>query len=143
MAHSRLREFNPAVEDWISYAERLGFYFAANGVKEIDIQRAALFSICGTATYKNLLAPSKPAEVEFKDIVKLLTVHYQPKPSRVVQCYLFNSCVRKLVESVATYIAKLKRLSEHYEFAGTLEDMLCDRLVCGINDNRIHIFSFI
>ena len=30
--HSRLREFNPAVEDWISYAERLEFYFAANEV---------------------------------------------------------------------------------------------------------------
>ena len=29
-----------------------------------------------------------------------------------------------LGESVATYIAELKRLSEHCEFAGTLEDML-------------------
>ena len=75
------------------------------------------------------MAPAKPAEVEHKNIVKLLTEHYQPKPSRVVQHYLFNSCVRKPGESVATYIAELKRLSEHCEFAGTLEDMLCDRLV--------------
>ena len=138
--HSRLREFNPAVEDWISYAERLEFYFAANEVTEADKQRAVLFSVCGAATYKlikNLLAPAKPTEAAFKDIVKLLTEHYQPKPSRVVQRYLFNSRIRKQGESVATYVAELKRLSEHCEFAATLNDMLCDRLVCGINDSRI------
>ena len=138
--HSHLREFNPAVEDWISYAERLEFHFAANEVKEADKQRAILFSVCGAATYKlikNLLAPAKPADASFKDIVKLLNEHYQPKPSRVVQCYLFNSHVRKQGESVATYVAELKRLSEHCEFAANLNDMLCDNVVCGINDSRI------
>ena len=51
-------------------------------MKETDIQRAVLFSVCGAATYKlikNLLAPANPTEVEFKDIVKLLIEHYQPK----------------------------------------------------------------
>ena len=47
-----MREFNPAVEDWTSYAERLEFYFAANEVKEAEEQRAVLFSVCGAATYK-------------------------------------------------------------------------------------------
>ena len=91
--HSRLQEFNPAVEDWISYVERLEFYFTANEVKEGDKQRAILFSVCDAATYKliqNLLAQTKPTDASFKDIVKLLTEHYQPKPSRVVQHYLFN-----------------------------------------------------
>ena len=109
-------------------------------MKEADKQKAVLFSVCGGATYKlikNLLAPVKPADASFKDIVKLLTEHYQPKPSRVVQRYLFNSRVRKQGESVAIYVAELKRLSEHCEFAATLNDMLCDRLVCGINDSRI------
>ena len=43
-----------------------------------------------------------------------------------MQHYLFNSHVCKHGESVATYIAELKRLPEHCEFAGTLENMLCD-----------------
>ena len=92
------------------------FYFAVIEVKEADQQRAVLFSVCGAATYKlikNLLAPAKPTEAAFKDIVKLLTEHYQPKPSRVVQHYLFNSRVCKQGELVATYVAELKRLSEH------------------------------
>ena len=138
--HSRLQEFNPAVEDWTLYAERLEFYFAANDVEDAGKQRAVLFSVVGAATYKlikNLLAPTKPTEASFKDIVKLLMEHYQPKLSQVVQCYLFNSCIRKQGESVATYMAELKCLSEHCEFAGTLNDMLCDRILYGINDSRI------
>ena len=109
-------------------------------MKEAEKQRAVLFSVCGAATYKlikNLLAPTKPVDTTFKDIVKLLTEHYQLTPSRVVQRYLFNSCVHKQGESVATYIAEFKRLSEHCKFAGILEDMLCDSLVCGINDSHI------
>ena len=138
--HSRLQEFNPAVEDWTLYAERLEFYFAANDVEDAGKQRAVPFSMVGAATYKlikNLLAPTKPTEASFKDIVKLLMEHYQPKLSRVVQRYLFNSRIRKQGESVATYVAELKCLSEHCEFAGTLNDMLCDCILCGVNDSRI------
>ena len=58
-------------------------------------------------------------------------------PSRVVQRYLFNSHICKQGESVATYVAELKHLSEHCEFAGTLNDMLCDCIVCGIIDSRM------
>jgi len=79
---------------------------------------------------------TKLADATFKDIVKLLTEHYQPKPSRVVQCYLFNSRGHK-GESTAIYIAELKHLSEHCEFGDTLEDILCDCLVRGINDSCI------
>ena len=74
MAQSCLPEFNPVVEDWNSYAQSQGFCFAANGEKAADIQRAVLFSVCGAALYKltqNLLAPAKPTEATFKDILKL------------------------------------------------------------------------
>ena len=47
---------------------------------------------------------------------------------------MFASRVSQLL---LAYVAELKRLSEHCEFAATLNDMLCDRLVCGINDSRI------
>jgi len=86
-------------------------------VKEATKQRAVLFSVCGAATYqliKNLLAPTKPTDATFKDIVKLLTEHYQPKPFRVVQHYISHG--RKQGESVATYTAELKHLSGNFEF---------------------------
>ena len=35
------------------------------------------------------------------------------------------------------FLAKLRRLSEHCEFGITLDEMLRDRLVCGVRDIRI------
>ena len=105
MAHSHLREFNPEVKDLTSFAERSGLYFAANEVKEADIQRAVLFS--ADATYKlikKFLTPAKPAEVELKDIVKPWTEHYQPKPqvqwcSITYSILMFTSRVGQLLHT--------------------------------------------
>lgn len=38
---------------------------------------------------------------------------------------------------MAAFVAELRQLSEHCEFGAVLEDMLRDRLVCGINDDGI------
>ena len=35
-------------------------------------------------------------------------------------------------------MAKLRCLSEHCDFRDHLEDMIRDRLICGVNDERIH-----
>ena len=96
--------------------------------------------MCGPRTYKlirSLLSPQEPKDVSFADIVKQMTDHYQPKPSIIVQRFKFHSRSRKQGESVATYIAELKRLAEDCEFGEFLEQMLRDRIVCGINDPRI------
>ena len=80
---------------------------------------------------------SKPGEKSFNDIFELVTNHYNPKPSSIVQRYKFNTRVRTKDESIATYMAILRQLSEFCEFGDTLEVMLRDRLVCGVNNDRI------
>ena len=50
-----------------------------------------------------------------------------------------NSRVRQSGESGATYVAELKRLGEHCGFAYRLNEMVGDRLVCGINDPHIQL----
>ncbi len=40
-------------------------------------------------------------------------------------------------ETVSEFVAGLRRLSEYCQFAATLDDMLKDRLVCGIRDRRL------
>ena len=68
----------------------------------------------------------------------VLKEHWQPKPSEIVQRYNFHSRVQKEGESIADYVAELRRLSEHCGFKeSTLDDMLRDRLVCGVKDTRI------
>ena len=63
--------------------------------------------------------------------------HFSPKPSVIVERFKFHSRSRLEGENVAEFVAGLRRLSEHCKFGTTLEDMLRDRLVCGISDDSI------
>ena len=138
--HGSIGEFKNAQEDWRSYVERLQQYFVANDVESAEKQRAILLSAVGGATYqliRNLLAPAKPTDKSFAEIVEAVLRHHQPKPSVIVQRFNFHSRSRNSGENVSTYVAELRKLSEHCNFGETLNDMLRDRLVCGINDQRL------
>ena len=63
--------------------------------------------------------------------------HVEPKPSVVVQRFTFHSRIRRQGELVSNYVAELNKLSEHCVFGDSLQEMLRDRLVCGISDPRI------
>ena len=96
-------------------------------------------SVCGAATYKrikSLISPSKPTEKSFDEIVQLMSDHYNPKPTATVQRCLFNARSRKPGESVAKFVAELKELAEYCDFGAKLDEMIRDRLVCGISDER-------
>ena len=54
-----------------------------------------------------------------------------------MQRFKFHSQVREPGESVATFMSELRSLAEHCNFQSTLEDMLRDRIVCGVNDHAI------
>ena len=134
--HRTVGEFNPTNEDWGSYTERLQQYFAANEVAE-GKQKVILLSGCGVATYrliKNLTAPAKPTDKSFADLVQLVGDHYNPAPSVIVERFCFNTRIRQLGESVATFIAELRHLTRYCNFGDSLKDMLRDRLVCGIDN---------
>ena len=120
--------------------ERLQQYFVANDVKNADTQRAILLSSVGGPTYqliRNLLAPDKPTSKTFAEIVEAVMQHHQPKPSVIAQLFNFHSRSRHSGENVSTYVAELRKLSEHCNFGDTLNDLLRDRLVCGISDQRM------
>ena len=66
-----------------------------------------------------------------------LTEHYSPMLSEVMQHFRFISRSRKAGESVAAYVAELRRLAQHCNYGDTLDKMLTDRMVYGINDEVI------
>ncbi|XP_048860100.1 uncharacterized protein LOC125746627 isoform X3 [Brienomyrus brachyistius] len=133
-------EFVEGTEDWTEYEERLGHFFSANGISDGDRKRSILLSACGAKTYKlirNLATPRKPGEIPYDDLVQLVANHHNPKPSVIVQRFKFHSHFRKQGQSVANFVAELRQLSEHCDFGAVLDDMLRDRLVCGINNEAI------
>ena len=65
---------------------------------------------------QSLVAPEKPKEKTFEQLVKLLQKHHQPTPSTIAQHYKFNSQTQSKGESVAIFVAELRRLTEHCHF---------------------------
>ena len=56
----RIEEFDGNKEDWSQCEERLGHFFAANGVESAEKKRSIFLSVVGAATYKllrSLVAP--------------------------------------------------------------------------------------
>ena len=141
MAHfGKIEEFTEtSIESWTQYKERLDQYFIANDIDD-DKRRAVLLSICGSKTYslvRSLVSPTKPCDKSYAELCETLEKHFCPKPSKIVQRYKFNTCVRRKGDSVSTYIADLRKLSEHCEYGQILDEMIRDRIVCGIADDRI------
>lgn len=138
--HGNIGEFNRAREDWVSYCERMQQYFTANDIATDDKKRAILLSTCGAETYqliRSLVAPQKPTDKSLTDIITLVKDHHTPPPSAIVQRFRFHSRTQKEGETIADFIADLRKLSEHCDFGETLDHILRDRLVCGIRDVRI------
>ena len=131
--------FDESVEQWATYVERFEHFVLANEIEE-DKRVVVLLSVVGAKTYgllRSLIAPDKPGEKDYKDIVDALQGHFSPKPLVIAERYRFHKRDQQEGESVTQYIAVIKKLSEHCEFGAYLHDALRDRLVCGLNTEAI------
>ena len=119
--HGMIGEFNSSREDWMSYTERLQQYFTANDVADAGKQRAILLSVCGASTYqliRNLVAPTKPTDQTFAEIVEIVQKHNQPSPSVMVQRFNFHSRCCRQGETVSAYVAELQAWIQRGGFWG-------------------------
>ncbi|KAJ8338235.1 hypothetical protein SKAU_G00372010 [Synaphobranchus kaupii] len=135
-----LSAYEAKEQTWEEYCEILEQYFEANGIDNGEKQRAILISVVGRATYRlmrNLLSPDKPSSKMYDELKVLMQNHFSPKPSEIVQRYKFDSRSRQPNETVSEYVAELRQIAHDCNYGQTLEQMLRDRLVCGINDDRI------
>ncbi|XP_077513139.1 uncharacterized protein LOC144124386 [Amblyomma americanum] len=133
-------EFVPTeATSWPLYLERLEFFFQANDDAGNE-KRATLCSVCGPATYaivRFLCSPDAPSAVAYDEIVRSLSNHFSPRPSVTVQRFKSGTRQQQPGESIADYIAELRRLSEHCDFGASLYDMLSDRLECGVRSETL------
>ena len=135
----KLGEFNSNVEDCQSYVERVELYFIANGIDDEKKKTAILLSSCGIERYrafKGLTATNLPGSKAFNDLVKLMEDPENPRRNPIAERFKFNMRNPKADESVSAYVAELRRLSQYCEYGNSLDSMLRDRLVCGINHDR-------
>ena len=137
--YGRMDEYDE-IEEWTQYVERMEHYFEANEIDSDEKKRSIFLSVIGAKTYKLLLGlirPEIPSKMSYKELAEVGKNRYVPKPSVIVRRYKFNTRIRGSDESISTFMSELRTLSEHCEFGSALDEMLRDRLVCGVNDDRI------
>ncbi|XP_070381275.1 uncharacterized protein [Dermacentor albipictus] len=136
---AKLEPFTGEGHEWEEYVEVLEQHFIANSIA-VDKQRAVFLSSCGRSTYsllRLLLAPRRPSDVPLTESLQLLTNHYAPKPSAIVQRYHFHCRTQRDGEAVKDFVAELRKLADPCAFGGELENNLRDRIVHGIRDEAM------
>ena len=135
--YGRLQEFQPENEKISAYLERVDLFFDAYDVadpKKVSI----LLNNIGVKTYgllRSLTAPRAPKEKTLAELTTLLQSHYEPTPIVIAERYRFHRRDQTAEESVADYVAELRRQATHCKFEDTtefLEESLRDRFVCGL-----------
>ena len=103
-------------------------------------QVAVLLTAIGGETYallRSLLAPVKPKDTSFEELSQVLQRHFEPKPLIIAERFHFHRRNQAAGETIAEYVAELRRLAAHCDFGDYLEEALRDRLVCGLSKESI------
>ena len=135
----RTDTFDPKVEEWSTYVERLEMFFVVNNVPD-GKKAASLLTLIGGRMYallKSLTTPTKPTELSFKEIVEIMGRHLTPKPIVIAERYKFLKYHQEEGQSIRKCLAKLQKLAETCEFGGYRDEALPDRLVCGRTSQTI------
>ena len=86
-----LNAFDTSKEKCSAYTERFEHFPIANG---IDIEKdqkkllSVFLAVIASLTYellRNLVAPQKPAEYKYKELVEVLKKHFEPAPLIIVE----------------------------------------------------------
>ena len=134
LVYGSVQEYNQENELFSAYLERMNLFFSANDVED-DKKVPIFLTVVGSKTFsllRSLVAPSLPQEKTFAD--------FEPKPLVIAERFLFHKRFvfhkrsQALGESIANYMAELRKLSTHCEFGDHLNEALRDRLVCGMRD---------
>ena len=134
-----MSEFSTDVDDFTEWTERLEQWYIANKIDDGDRKRALFLSLIGSKGYKLVrsLCQNEPSTKTYDELKVLTKEHLQPKPNEIAERYVFYNRGRKNGESIKDYVAELRRLSEHCNFGDKLNEHIRDKLVCGLNEQKI------
>ena len=131
---STIGEFQPDNESITSYLERVSLFFEVHAVEERK-QVAWLLNLIGAKTYllvRTLVAPEEPKNKSSSELTEVLKQHYESKRLVIARRFYFYRREQATNESIAEYIAELRKLAAPCDFGAFLNNALRDRFVCGL-----------
>ena len=110
-------------------------YLTANKITDAGLKRSTMLTLIGADAFEllcDLLAPDAPTDKSFNQLKAALQGHLSPQPLVIGERYRFYQRDQRSGESIATYVAELRRLSRTCSFGAHLPEALRDRFVCGL-----------
>lgn len=96
---------------------------------------SVLVTFLGAKAYellRSIIAPAKPASKNYDELITAMKTHLHPKPLTIAERFKFHQRNQKEGETIAQYLAELRKLTQHCDFGDKLDETLRDRLVCGM-----------
>ena len=115
-----MQEFQLELESISAYLERVHLFFLTNDIGA-DKKVAVLLSVIGAKTYTLLRSLALPQDKSFDELQQHLKHHFEPEPLVVAERFRFHRRGQAADESIAEYLAELKRLTTHCKFGVFLD----------------------
>ena len=136
---SSIGRFDAESETFSNYWKRFNFFIKVNKI-EADLRPGVFLATVGSKTFalcQDLLAPKSLEDVTLDEIGNSLSNHFNPVKNVIYERFVFFSRNQKSGESIKDYVHALKSLACTCNFENSLNDMLRDRLVVGLRDQKI------
>ena len=124
--YGRIDAFHPENEAIEAYLERVELYFTANdtvAAKKVPILLTTIREKHYTLL-RDFFAPAKPADKSYAEISEALTQHYRPPRIVIAERFHFHRRSQVEGESIAEYVATLRKLASTYEFGDSRQACL-------------------
>ncbi|XP_061388453.1 uncharacterized protein K02A2.6-like, partial [Musca vetustissima] len=132
---SNVPEFNPNVESWNVWKERLDIHFFEINCSDENTKKSILLKSIGAVPYRvlhSLCSPESPVSVSYKKLCEILDTQYTPPTIVFSERKKFHLCSKAENESVAEWYARVKTLALNCKFGVSLDAFVLNQFVMGL-----------
>ena len=125
-------------EDWRRFHQEFEIYMiSTEKTEKKDEVKVALLLRCGGSELVdifNTLPISEEEKKKYKDLVKGLKNHFEPKKYVTYERYMFNIRAQEEGESIDTFVTDLRKKAKNCNYGQLHDELVRDRIICGISD---------
>lgn len=124
-------------QSWLQWKKRFVRYMKVSGLQHKDEdEKVNLFIYIMGEEAEEVLLLAKEAPRTLDDAIKHFDQHFIPRKNTIFERFKFNSRVQNPGESIDNFITSLHSLAEHCDYGNLREDLIRDRIVVGMADNK-------
>ncbi|XP_063630684.1 uncharacterized protein LOC134801996 [Cydia splendana] len=125
-------------KEWEKWRKSFQVYYEACELskKSAQVQMSILLHVIGEQC-REVHAQFEGTFASLKDLLDKFESFFSPKKNITIERHRFFTRCQKQSESIEQYAFELKKLASACEFKELIDDLIRDRLICGIQENAL------